>query len=132
MKSRLPERILVVFMLAISLGGIATLGVCAALSGAPNLDAVRALAREKRFDQAQALLDRYLRAHPQNNRARLLMAELTTEPTHSRPAVALLHLGAIWPDSPGAALVRFFEGKAYFHLGRIRSGGSIVARVAAT
>ena len=65
------------------------------------------------------LLDRYLRAHPQNNRARLLMAELTTEPTHSRPAVAMRHLGAIWPDSPGqAARVRFFKGKANFHLGR--------------
>jgi tetratricopeptide (TPR) repeat protein len=119
MKSRLPERILIVFMLVISLGGIATLGIWRALSGAPNLDAVRALAREKRFDQAEALLDRYVRAHPENNRARLLMAELTTEPTHSRPAVALLHLGAICPDSPRqAARVRFFEGKAYFHLGR--------------
>jgi tetratricopeptide (TPR) repeat protein len=119
MKSRLPERILVVFMLVISLGGIAALGIWRALSGPPNLDAVRALAREKRFDQAQALLDRYVRAHPRNNRARLLMAELTTEPTHSRPAVALWHLGVIFPDSPGqAARVRFFEGRAHFHLGR--------------
>jgi tetratricopeptide (TPR) repeat protein len=119
MKSWLSERILVVFMLVISLGGIATLGVSLALFRAPNLDAILTLAREKRFDQAQSLLERYLRAHPRNNRARLLMAELTTEPTHSRPVIALLHLGAIRPDSPGqAARVRLLEGRAHFHLGR--------------
>ena len=119
MKSRLPERILVAVMLVIALGGIATLGIWRALRGVPTLDAVRALAREQRFDQAEALLDRYLRAHPQNNRARLLMAELTTEPTHSRPEVALLHLRTIWPETPKqAALLRLFEGKAHFHLGR--------------
>jgi tetratricopeptide (TPR) repeat protein len=119
MKSRLPERILVVFMLAVALGGIAALGIWRALRRVPSLDAVRALAREQRFDQAQSLLEEYLRAHPEHNRARLLMAELTTEPTHSRPEAALLHLRAIRPDSARqAALVRLFEGKAHFRLGR--------------
>ena len=47
------------------------------------------------------------------------MAELTTETTNSHPEVALQHLQAIQPVTPKqAALVRFFHGKAYFHLGR--------------
>ena len=80
---------------------------------------MRALAREQRFGQAQALLDRYLRAYPANARAQLLMAEITTESTNSHPDVALLHLRTIRPDSPKqAALVQLFKGKAYYHLGR--------------
>ena len=47
------------------------------------------------------------------------MAELTTETTNSHPEVALRHLEAIRLDkSNQAVLVRLFEGKAYFHLGR--------------
>jgi len=119
MKSRLRERILIVAMLAISIGGIAALGIWRALKNAPSFDAVLALAREQRFEQAQALLDRYLRVHPENARAQLLMAGITTEATNSHPEVALKHLRAIRPDSPKqAALVRFLEGKAYYHLGR--------------
>jgi tetratricopeptide (TPR) repeat protein len=119
MKSRLSERVLVLTMLVISISGIAVLGIWRALKRAPSLDAVRILAREQRFRQAQSLLDRYLRVHAENARAHLLMAELTTETTNSHPEVALRHLEAIRLDkSNQAALVRLFEGKAYFHLGR--------------
>ena len=119
MKSRLIERILVVTMLVISIGGIAVLGIWRALGGTPSLDAVRSLAREQRFAQAQDLLDRYLRVHPESVRARLLMAELTTEATNSHPKIALEQLQKIQPDTQKqAALVKFLEGKAQFHLGR--------------
>ena len=64
MKNRLPEWILIVTMLVISIGGIAMLGMWRALGRAPSLDAVRALAREQRFGQAQALLHRYLQLIP--------------------------------------------------------------------
>jgi tetratricopeptide (TPR) repeat protein len=119
MKSRLPERILVVGMLVIALGGIAALGIWRALRKVPSIDAVHDLARENRFEQAQTLLERYLRAYPHHSRARLFMAELTTQPNHSRPDVALQHLRVILPaSSREAALVRLFEGKAEFQLGR--------------
>ena len=119
MKSRLLERILVVSMLVISMGGIAVLGIWRALGGTPSLDVVRSLAREQRFAQAQDLLDRYLRVHPESVRARLLMAELTTEATNSHPTVALEHLQKIQPETQKqAALVKFLEGKARFQLGR--------------
>ena len=119
MNSRLPERVLVVAMLVIALGGIVTLGIWRALSKVPSIDAVRDLASENRFEQAQTLLERYLRAYPHHNRARLLMAELTTQPTHARPDVALQHLRVILPaSSRETALVRLFEGKAQYQLGR--------------
>jgi tetratricopeptide (TPR) repeat protein len=119
MKSRLSERILILSVLTISLVGIAMLGVWRALGRAPSLGAVRALAREQRFSQAQTLLDRYLRVHPENARAQILMAEITTETTNSHPEIALRHLRTIHSDSPKQiALVRLLEGKAYHHLGR--------------
>ena len=119
MKIRPSEWILVAAMLMITVGGIAMLGIWCSLVRPPTLDAVRALAREQRFGQAQALLDRYLRAYPANARAQLLMAEITTESTNSHPDVALLHLRTIRPDSTKqAALVQLFKGKAYYHLGR--------------
>ena len=119
MKSRLSEQILIGVMLVISIGGIAMLGIWHVLGRSPNLDTVCALAREQRFSQAQALLNRYLLANPANTRAQLLMAEITTETTNSHPEIALLHLRAIRPDSPKqAALVRLLEAKAYHHSGR--------------
>ena len=119
MKSRLLERILVVSMLVIAIGGIAVLSVWHALGGTPSLDAVRSLAREQRFAQAQELLDRYLRVHPDSVRAQLLMAELTTEVTNCHPKIALEHLHKIQPETQQqAALVKFLEGKAQFQLGR--------------
>ena len=118
MKSRLGERYFVLIMLVTLISVIAMLGIWRTLKKAPSLDAIRFLAREQRYHQAQILLDRYLQLHSENKRAHLLMAELTTEATNSHPQVALHHLDGITLDNPKqAALARLFEGKAYYHLG---------------
>jgi len=119
MKSRLRNRILIVATALLLVSGIGALGFWRVFGPTPSLDEVRALARVRRFDQAQALLLRYLRSYPNNPRAHLLMAELATEPTNVHPKLALDHLHAIRPDtSKQAALVQFFEGKAHFQAGR--------------
>ena len=60
-------------------------------------------------------LARYLEVYPDNMRARLLMAELTTEPTNAQPVLALEQLARIRPQThKEAALIKFFEGKARF------------------
>jgi tetratricopeptide (TPR) repeat protein len=94
-------------------------GIWRYFHGVPSLDDVRALARVRRFAQAQALLARYLKAYPHNPRARLLMAELTTEPGNAHPEVALAQLRGIRPDNlKQGALVSFFAGKAHYQEGR--------------
>ena len=119
MKRRLRNWILIVAAAVLSVSGIAATGIWRALRPAPNLDEVRALARARQFSRAQVLLARYLQANPKNDRARLLMAQLTTEPTNAQPEIALDHLGTIRPDTPQqAALVKFFEGKAHYQQGR--------------
>jgi tetratricopeptide (TPR) repeat protein len=118
MKSRLRYGILIaVTMLFVS--GMAALIIRRALGPTPSLSEVRALARARQFNRAQALLARYLRAHPQNTGARLLMAQITTEPTNLHPEIALDHLGIIQPDtSKQAASAKFFKGKARYQQGR--------------
>jgi tetratricopeptide (TPR) repeat protein len=112
MKSQLRTGILIAVMV-LSVGGLAALCILRALGSAPTLSEVAALARAGEFKRAQTLLARYLRAHPQDTRACLLMAELTTEPANPHPEIALEHLGTIVPDTPKqAALVKFYEGKA--------------------
>ena len=92
MKSRLSERILVWTMLVSSIGGMTILGIWHSLKRAPSLEAIRILASQRQFRQAQSLLDRYLEVHPENTRAHLLMAEFTTQATNSHPDVAFRHL----------------------------------------
>jgi tetratricopeptide (TPR) repeat protein len=119
MRSRLSERILVWTMLGGCIGGMITLGVWHSLKRAPSLEAVRILASQQQFRQAQALLERYLKVHPENARAHLLMADFTTQATNSHPEVAFRHLKAVRPDSSKqAALVQLLEGKAWYHVGR--------------
>ena len=85
----------------------------------PNLDEIRALARERKFERARTLLEDYFRANPGDTRAHLLMAQLATEPPDPSPELALEHLAAIPPRDPKeAALLRFFEGKANYQKGR--------------
>jgi tetratricopeptide (TPR) repeat protein len=116
MTSRLRNQILIVAAGAFSLGGIAALTIWRSLAPTPSLVEIRALARAGQFNRAQTLLERYLQAYPKNDRAHLLMAKLTTEPTNSHPELALEHLHTIRPDSTKqSALVKFFEGKAYHH-----------------
>jgi len=114
MSSRFRDPLLIAAMI-LPIGGICALGIWRWFGGAPSLDEVRALARVRRFEQAQALLDRYLKVYPNNPRARLLMAELATEPGNSDPQKALDQLGRIRPDTlKQAALVNFFAGKAHY------------------
>jgi tetratricopeptide (TPR) repeat protein len=115
MKTRTLQRTLIATALVLSLSGLAVLGARRAVRLTPSLAEIRALARARQFAQAQAQLLRYLPDHPDNSQARLLMAEITTEPGNVHPEVALDHLRAIRPHTPqSAALIKFFEGKARF------------------
>ena len=81
----------------------------------PDLDAICAMAREGRFDRAQELTARYLRAVPGDDRARLLMAQLAMDRPDARPQLALDHLARIRARTPReAAVVRFSVGKARY------------------
>jgi hypothetical protein len=88
---------LVLAAVILPIGGIFALLVWRSVGGVPSLNEVRALARVRRFDQAQVLLRRYLKVHPDNPRARLLMAELSTEPKNPNPQEALRQLRAVHP-----------------------------------
>ncbi len=95
--------------------GAGALAIRRARGPAPTLGEVRALARAREFHRAQELLSRYLKMHPLNQKAHLLMAELATEPTNVQPALALSELAGIRPESSRhAALIKFFEGKARY------------------
>jgi tetratricopeptide (TPR) repeat protein len=81
----------------------------------PSLEAVRALARERQFAQAQALMTRYLRVFPADHRAHLLMAQVAMDRPDPQPDCALEHLRKVRPDTPkSTAILRFFEGKACY------------------
>jgi tetratricopeptide (TPR) repeat protein len=81
----------------------------------PDLDAICAMAREGRFDRAQELTARYLRSVPDDDRARLLMAQLAMDRPDARPQLALEHLARIRTSTPReAAVVRFSVGKARY------------------
>jgi tetratricopeptide (TPR) repeat protein len=111
--------ILIVVTAALLAGGIGALAAWRALAPYPNLNRVRALARAHEFARAQALLEEFLWVSPRNERAHLLMAQLTTEPTNAHPEQALLSLQAVRPDGPkNAALLKFLEGKARYQQGR--------------
>jgi tetratricopeptide (TPR) repeat protein len=110
---------LVLIGLTISTARNLTFSHWRAIGPTPSLEEIRALARVRKFDRAQSLLQRYLLVHPENAQARLLIADLTTEGTNSHPELALEHLRAIQPDGfQQAALVKLFEGKAHYQQGR--------------
>ncbi len=82
---------------------------------APGLQEICALARQRDFDQAEALLVRYLRTYPDDNLAHLLMAQLAMDRPDPRPERALDHLGQIHSGTAKeAAIVCFSEGKAHY------------------
>ena len=119
MTNKRQTRILIVVTAALVAGGIGALAAWRALAPNPNLNRVRALARAHEFARAQALLEEFLWVSPRNERAHLLMAQLTTEPTNAQPERALLSLQAVHPDGPkNAALLKFLEGKARYQQGR--------------
>lgn len=119
MKIRMRNLILIVATVVLGVSGISALGIRRAIAPPSSLNEIRALARDHQFERAQALLLRYLRVHPRDDRAHLLMAQLATEPPAVRPELALEHLRLIRPESTKqAALIKFFEGKAHYQRGR--------------
>ena len=87
----------------------------------PNRDlaASCALARDRRFDQAQAVLVGYLRAHPDDAKANLLMAQFALDRPDPHPNLALEHLRKIGATTPqAAAVVQFCTGKAHYQRAR--------------
>ncbi len=97
------------------LAAVSVLALVQTRGAVPSLDEVRALARAGKFGHAQAILDRYLERDPKNERAHLLMAQLTTEATNAQPEIALAHLDAIRPGSAReAAILQFLKGKAHY------------------
>jgi tetratricopeptide (TPR) repeat protein len=116
---RRPLLLLVLAVLVLGMIGAAAMGVLRADRPGPGLASIRALARARQFDRAMELLEAYLRAHPHNGNAHLLMGQLATEPPAPRPDVALEHLAALRPrGDKEEARVRFIEGKARFFMGR--------------
>ena len=119
MTSKARSQILIAATAVLFLGGITVLIVLRSLAPTPNLGEVRALARARQFHRAQMLLNRFLRVYPRNDRAHLLMAQLTTEPTNPQPGVALEHLGTIQTKVPKqTATLKFLAGKAHYQQGR--------------
>ncbi len=115
MKVRMRNLILTILAVVLGVSGISALGIRRAIGPSSSLDEVLALARDRQFEPAQVLLLQYLRVHPHDDRAHLLMAQLATELPDFRPKRALEHLRLIRPGSKRqAAIVKFLEGKAHY------------------
>jgi tetratricopeptide (TPR) repeat protein len=85
----------------------------------PGLDQICALARAGKFDQAESLLERYLRAFPDDALGHRYMAEFATDRPDPQPELALQHLRLIRPETQAqAALVQYFMGKAHLQQAR--------------
>jgi tetratricopeptide (TPR) repeat protein len=112
-QSRAPIWLILAAM--ISLMGVGARVLWRELQSPPSLDDVRALARQRQFAQAQALMTRYLQVFPSDHSAHLLMAQVAMDRPDPQPERALEHLHKIQADTPkDAAIIRFFEGKAYY------------------
>src|SRR5271170_1258536 len=113
MNARRGKRIVILTAFVLSSCAIAALSTWHWQTAPPKLDEIRALARAGEFTRAQGLLERFLQAFPRNDRARMLMAQLTPEPTNAQPEVPLSHLRSI-PSSSSrdSALLQFLSGKA--------------------
>jgi tetratricopeptide (TPR) repeat protein len=91
--------------------------VWAALHPRPSLERVGPLARAGRYDLAMGSVDEYLRAYPEDPRARLTAAELALNMPTPRPDLALDHLSRLTTDDRGlAAMGLLDEGKAAYLL----------------
>jgi tetratricopeptide (TPR) repeat protein len=89
------------------------------LRRSPTLDEVCALAEARRFDEAEARGEAYLRRFPDDSKALLVMAEVALASPSPDPHQALGRLGRIHADSPElAAWVLVDQGNAYDLLGR--------------
>lgn len=116
---RRPAVLVALTVLMIGMIGAAALVVLRTERPVPDLASIRALARARQFDRAIGQLEVYLRAHPRDDGAHLLMGQVATEPPDPRPDLALEHLATLRPTGDReAARVRFFEGKAQYFKGR--------------
>ncbi len=112
-RSRAPTRMILTVLAVVMGAGALVAG--RPFQAPPDLDTICALGREGRFDRAQDLLARYLRAYPGDDRAHLIMAQLVMDRPDVRPQIALEHLGRIRAGTPReAAVVRFSVGKAHY------------------
>jgi tetratricopeptide (TPR) repeat protein len=85
----------------------------------PTLEGVDGLLRARRFDDAEARVRAFLRAHPDHGRAVVLLAQVLVNRPDPKPAEALGLLGKYRPrDRAEAALMRVYEGKALAALSR--------------
>ena len=115
MKARMRNVILIVLAVVLCVGGISVAGHPPRDRRASSLEESSIWLETASSSGRRLLLFRYLRHHPHDDRAHLLMAQLATEPSAMRPELALDHLRLIRPDSTKqAALVKFFEGKAHY------------------
>jgi tetratricopeptide (TPR) repeat protein len=129
-RSRLPSQatvtnrqavlpILLFLTASLSLIGAGGLIIWHRYESPPRLVDIRALGRGHQFEQAQELLERYLRTFPEDNRARMLMAQICMDRRKPQPAIALHYLERVQTSSrQEAALLQFSEGRAHYQLKR--------------
>ncbi len=113
------DALLAVMAASILLVGLGALIAGWARPGTPTLDQVRAAARGMRFAEAAGLLERFLERDPTSETGWLLLAELSTEPSHADPSRALEALARIHPaNRRTSATIKFLEGKARYQQAR--------------
>src|SRR5438067_1136736 len=105
MSERTRKLLVLVAASAPLVGGLCWLALGRTADPPPDLDAVCARARAGRFDEAQAMLARFLAAFPDHPRAHLLMAQFATDRPDPRPALALEHLRQVRPVSREQAAI---------------------------
>ena len=86
---------------------------------APTIDGLEPLLASRRFDEVERRITSYLRMHPENPQANLLMAQVCLARDDQKPRLALDHLARIQARHRGLkALILLNEGKAFSALGR--------------
>ena len=112
-QSRAPIWMLLAAM--VSLMGAGVLMLWREHNVPPNLEAVRAWPGSVSSWRRRRVLARYLRVFPADQGAHLLMAQIAMDRPDPQPDYALEHLRKVQPDTPkDTAILRFFEGKAYY------------------
>jgi tetratricopeptide (TPR) repeat protein len=102
-----------------ALVGISALVLWHSLQSPPSLSEICALAREQKYDQAQELMTRYLRAFPTDHRAHLLMAQFAMDRPDPQPQFALQQLRYIDSGTTKERAVTWFsKGKAHYQAKR--------------
>ena len=85
----------------------------------PSIDGLQPLLANRRFDEVERRITAYLRLHPENPQANLLMAQVCLARDDQKPHVALDHLARIQARHRALrAMVLLNQGKAYSALGR--------------